>query len=477
MWILSKAFLLFICLLCSSNNGAYADDNDLSHSHIVSVSSLLPPNVCNRTRTALPQGPDKASLEVVSKYGPCSRLNQGISTHAPSLEEILRQDQQRLHLKNSRRLRKPFPEFLKRTEAFTFPAKINDTVADEYYILVAIGEPKQYVSLLLDTGSDVTWTQCKPCIHCFQQRDPFFYASKSKTFFKIPCNSTSCRILRESFPFGNCNSKECPFNIQYADGSGSGGFWATDRITIQEANSNGYFTRYPFLLGCINNSSGDKSGASGIMGLDRSPVSIITRTNTSYFSYCLPSPYGSTGYITFGKTDTVNSKFIKYTPIVTTSEQSEFYDIILTGISVGGKKLPFNTSYFTKFGAIIDSGNIITRLPPPIYAALRSAFHKRMKKYKKAKGLEDLLDTCYDLSAYKTVVVPKIAIHFLGGVDLELDVRGTLVVKSVSQVCLGFATYPSDPNSITLGNVQQRGHEVHYDVAGRRLGFGPGNCS
>ncbi|KAH9798672.1 hypothetical protein WN943_000169 [Citrus x changshan-huyou] len=427
MWILSKAFLLFICLLCSSNNGAYADDNDLSHSHIVSVSSLLPPNVCNRTRTALPQGPDKASLEVVSKYGPCSRLNQGISTHAPSLEEILRQDQQRLHLKNSRRLRKPFPEFLKRTEAFTFPAKINDTVADEYYIVVAIGEPKQYVSLLLDTG--------------------------------------------------NCNSKECPFNIQYADGSGSGGFWATDRITIQEANSNGYFTRYPFLLGCINNSSGDKSGASGIMGLDRSPVSIITRTNTSYFSYCLPSPYGSTGYITFGKTDTVNSKFIKYTPIVTTSEQSEFYDIILTGISVGGKKLPFNTSYFTKFGAIIDSGNIITRLPPPIYAALRSAFHKRMKKYKKAKGLEDLLDTCYDLSAYETVVVPKIAIHFLGGVDLELDVRGTLVVASVSQVCLGFATYPPDPNSITLGNVQQRGHEVHYDVAGRRLGFGPGNCS
>ncbi|KAH9760207.1 Aspartyl protease family protein [Citrus sinensis] len=427
MWILSKAFLLFICLLCSSNNGAYADDNDLSHSHIVSVSSLLPPNVCNRTRTALPQGPDKASLEVVSKYGPCSRLNQGISTHAPSLSEILRQDQQRLHLKNSRRLRKPFPEFLKRTEAFTFPANINDTVADEYYIVVAIGEPKQYVSLLLDTG--------------------------------------------------NCNSKECPFNIQYADGSGSGGFWATDRITIQEANSNGYFTRYPFLLGCINNSSGDKSGASGIMGLDRSPVSIITRTNTSYFSYCLPSPYGSTGYITFGKTDTVNSKFIKYTPIVTTSEQSEFYDIILTGISVGGKKLPFNTSYFTKFGAIIDSGNIITRLPPPIYAALRSAFHKRMKKYKKAKGLEDLLDTCYDLSAYETVVVPKIAIHFLGGVDLELDVRGTLVVASVSQVCLGFATYPPDPNSITLGNVQQRGHEVHYDVAGRRLGFGPGNCS
>ena len=80
-----------------------------------------------------------------------------------------------------------------------------------------------------------------------------------------------------------------------------------------------------------------------------------------------------------------------------------------------------------------------------------------MKKYKKAKEFEDLLGTCYDLSAYETVVVPKISIHFLGGVDLELDVRGTLVVASVSQVCLGFAIHPPDPNSITLGNVQREG--------------------
>ena len=275
----------------------------------------------------------------------------------------------------------------------------------------------------------------------------------------------------------NCNSRECHFNIAYVDGSGNSGFWATDRMTIQEANIKGYFTRYPFLLGCIRNSSGDKNGASGIMGLDRSPVSIITKTKISYFSYCLPSPYGSRGYITFGKPNTVKTKFIKYTPIITTPEQSEYYDITLTGISVGEKKLPFSTSYFTKLSSEIDSGAVITRLPSPMYAALRSAFRKRMKKYKRAKGAGDILDTCYDLRAYETVVVPKITIHFLGGVDLELDVRGTLVVASVRQVCLGFAVYPSDTNSFLLGNVQQRGHEVHYDVAGRRLGFGPGNCS
>ncbi|KAK9207772.1 hypothetical protein WN944_000118 [Citrus x changshan-huyou] len=475
MWILLKAFVLFIWLPCSSNNGVSANDNDLSHSYTVSVTSLLPPTVCNRTRTALPQGLGKASLEVVSKHGPCSTLNQGKS---PSLEETLRRDQQRLYSKYSGRLQKAVPDNLKKTKAFTFPAKIESVSADEYYTVVAIGKPKQYVSLVLDTGSDVTWTQCKPCIHCFQQRDPLFDPSKSKTFSKIPCNSTTCKKLSGLFPSDdNCNSRECHFNIAYVDGSGNSGFWATDRMTIQEANIKGYFTRYPFLLGCIRNSSGDKSGASGIMGLDRSPVSIITKTKISYFSYCLPSPYGSRGYITFGKPNTVKTKFIKYTPIITTPEQSEYYDITLTGISVGGKKLPFSTSYFTKLSTEIDSGAVITRLPPPMYAALRSAFRKRMKKYKRAKGAGDILDTCYDLRAYETVVVPKITIHFLGGVDLELDVRGTLVVASVSQVCLGFAVYPSDTNSFLLGNVQQRGHEVHYDVAGRRLGFGPGNCS
>ncbi|GAY44395.1 hypothetical protein CUMW_081870 [Citrus unshiu] len=480
MRILFKAFLLFIWLLRSSNNGAYANDNDLSHSYIVSVSSLIPPTVCNRTRTALPQGPGKVSLEVLGRYGPCSKLNQGKSRNTPSLEEILRRDQQRLHLKNSRRLQKAIPDNFKKTKAFTFPAKTGIVAADEYYIVVAIGKPKQYVSLLLDTGSGITWTQCKPCIHCSQQRDPFFDPSKSKTFSKIPCNSTTCKILLEWFPPNGqdkCSSKECPYDIAYVDGSGETGFWATDRMTIQEVNGNGYFARYPFLLGCTDNNTGDQNGASGIMGLDRGPVSIISKTNISYFFYCLHSPYGSTGYITFGKPDTVNKKFVKYTPIVTTPEQSEFYHITLTGISVGGERLPLKASYFTKLSTEIDSGTIITRFPAPVYSALRSAFRKRMKKYKMGKGIEDLFDTCYDLSAYKTVVVPKITIHFLGGVDLELDVRETLVVESVRQVCLGFALLPSDPNSILLGNVQQRGYEVHYDVAGRRLGFGPGNCN
>ena len=133
-----------------------------------------------------------------------------MSTHTPPL----RKGRQRFHSENSRRLQKAIPDnYLQKSKSFQFPAKINNTAVDEYYIVVAIGEPKQYVSLLLDTGSDLTWTQCKPCIHCSQQRDPFFDPSKSKTFSKIPCNSASCRILRKLLPPNGQGLLICSFFI------------------------------------------------------------------------------------------------------------------------------------------------------------------------------------------------------------------------------------------------------------------------
>ncbi|KAH7574021.1 hypothetical protein JRO89_XS03G0240800 [Xanthoceras sorbifolium] len=134
----------------------------------------------------------------------------------------------------------------------------------------------------------------------------------------------------------------------------------------------------------------------------------------------------STGYITFGKHDNLNNKYIKFTPIPTTPQQSQFYDVVITGISVAGKKLLIKSSVFTRGGAIIDSGTVITRLPPEAYTALRSAFRKEMARYKLAAPDEIIDSTCYDFSSYETVV---------------------------------------------------RSVQVVYDVEGGRVGFGPGTFS
>lgn len=62
-------------------------------------------------------------------------------------------------------------------------------------------------------------------------------------------------------------------------------------------------------------------------------------------------------------------------------------------------------------GVIIDSCIVITRIAPMAYAALRAAFRKLMSKYPTAPAAS-ILDTCYDLSKYDTVPIPKVGLEF-----------------------------------------------------------------
>lgn len=98
-----------------------------------------------------------------------------------------------------------------------------------------------------------------------------------------------------------------------------------------------------------------------------------------------------------------------------------------------------------------------------------------MAKYP-AAGALSILDTCYDLSGYKIVAVPKISFVFGGGVAVELAASGVLYAASTKQVCLAFAANGDDSDVTIFGNVQQRTLEVVYDVGGGKIGFAPGGC-
>ncbi|KAK1550986.1 hypothetical protein Q3G72_028317 [Acer saccharum] len=152
----------------------------------------------------------------------------------------------------------------------------------------------------------------------------------------------------------------------------------------------------------------------------------------------------STGYLTFGKPDELNNKHIKFTPIPTTPQQSQFYDVVVTGISVARKKLPIKSSIFTRGGAVVDSGTVFNLLPPETFAVLRSAFRKEMAHYKllaaatTSNGI--IIDrTCYDFSSYKTVVIPKISFFFEDGAELEVDMKGIFLAHDHGkEMCLAF---------------------------------------
>ncbi|KAK9273619.1 hypothetical protein L1049_018429 [Liquidambar formosana] len=467
--------LIFLCLLCTLKAMyAYAEiettkSHQLHQSHVLQLSSLLPSSICNPS----PKGTHNkgTSLKVVHKRGPCSQLTQH-NTNANNLTQFLLLDQARVNSLQSRLSNSV--QYI--SKATTVPAKSDISVGTgDYIVTVGLGTPAQQVSLIFDTGSDFTWTQCQPCAaYCHKQKEPIFDPSKSKSYTNITCSSALCSQLRSATSTSpGCSSSTCVYGISYGDGSYSVGFFGKEKLSLTSTDVfNG------FLFGCGQNNRDNIAESAGLFGLGRDPLSFVSQTAQKYgkyFSYCLPSSSSSTGYLSFGGGTARDSKSIKFTPLLTNSQYASFYFINMVGISVGGQKLSIPSSVFSTARTIIDSGTVITRLPPTAYDAVKSNFRRMMSDYPMTDGIS-ILDTCYDFSDYDTVSVPKMSFYFGGGVEFEVDLSGILYPVSTSKWCLAVAANDDDTDVAVFGNVQQLTYDVIYDVAGGKLGFGPGGC-
>ncbi|XP_056163822.1 aspartyl protease family protein At5g10770-like [Syzygium oleosum] len=465
--LFNRALLLLslhVLMTCFMHQGyTYGAEGKLA-SHTVSVSSLLPSPSCSPSTTKASNR--KSTLEVVHKNGPCSPVQD---QNPLNLTEILLRDESRVKWIQSRSSNSS--NLLKASKAASLPAK-SDIIAGDYVVTIGLGTPKKDLTLLFDTGSPLTWTQCKPCVgSCYTQPDPIFNPSQSSSYANASCASTLCSL--GSLVGSGCSGSTCLYSITYDDNSSSDGFLATEKLTISptEVIDN-------FGFGCGENNSGIFGRAAGLIGLSDNNISIVEQTAAiygKYFSYCLPSSASSTGHLTFGKDGGVPSS-VRFTPLSKVQQDSEFYGISIVGISVEGIPLSIPSTVFLSAGAIIDSGTTITQLPPTVYSALRTAFRKGMMNYTTAPAVSTF-DTCYDFSKERTIAVPSITFSFAGGVDIDLDLSGILVMVTASQVCLAFAANGADSDLVIYGNVQQKTFEVVFDVAGRKLGFGPNGCS
>ncbi|GLT85201.1 hypothetical protein SLE2022_033970 [Rubroshorea leprosula] len=457
--IFLAALLLLLCVLPTFELRELTAE---SYHHTLQVSSLLPSSVCS-TYEGLDKMP--SSLKVVHKHGPCSNLHQKESS-APTHAELLLQDQGRVNSIHSRLANSGDK---KKTDATTLPAYHGSTIGtDNYIVTVGLGTPRTDLSLMFDTGSDITWTQCEPCVsYCYKQKEPIFDPSKSASYLNIPCASSICRSLPANS--SGCSSSTCVYAVHYGDSSYTIGFFAKERLTL---TSTDVFDT--FLFGCGENNRGLFRGAAGLLGLGRNKFSFPSQTAQKYnklFSYCLPSSASSTGYLTFGNSGISSS--VKFTPSPKLGET--FYGLNIIGISVGGNRLSISPSVFYNAGTIIDSGTVITRLPPTAYSALRTAFRQGMSTYPNADAL-GILDTCYDFSNYDAIRVPRISIFFSGGVQVDINISGVFFAADVSQVCLAFAGNSDDSHVGIFGNVQQKTFQVVYDNVGGRVGFAAGGC-
>ncbi|XP_010906670.1 aspartyl protease family protein At5g10770 [Elaeis guineensis] len=345
--------------------------------------------------------------------------------------------------------------------------------------IVTIGLGSKNMTVIVDTGSDLTWVQCKPCFDCYNQEDPLFDPSTSSSYQAIPCKSTTCDSLRAATgSTGVCGSNRsgCNYALSYGDGSYTRGVLSRERIDL------GGTTMDSFIFGCGQSNRGLFGGTSGLMGLGRTQLSLISQTHDQFggiFSYCLPTRlYNSSGSLVLGGDPSVyrNSTPISYTRMILDPQQAPFYFLNLTGVQVGGVAL--QASGFSNGKILIDSGTVITRLVPSVYNALKSEFVRQFSGYPSAPGFS-ILDTCFNLSSYEEVRVPTLRLEFEGGVELNVDVSGIFyfVKKDASQVCLAIASLTYEDQVGIIGNYQQKNHRVVYDTVGSELGFGEEICS
>ncbi|KAF8100846.1 hypothetical protein N665_0214s0007 [Sinapis alba] len=353
----------------------------------------------------------------------------------------------------------------------------------EFLMDLAIGNPLVKYSAILDTGSDLIWTQCKPCSECFHQPTPIFDPKKSSSYSKIGCSSGLCEALTRS----SCNQEEgaCEYMYTYGDYSSTRGVLAMETFTFGGENSVSGIG-----FGCGDENEGDGfSQGSGVVGLGRGPLSLITQLKETKFSYCLTSiddtEASSSLFIGSLASDIVNKsnrrlegEVTKTISLLRNPSRPSFYYLDLQGITVGSKRLSMEKSMFELAedgtgGMIIDSGTTITYLEEVVFNTLKKEFSSRMSLPVDESGSTGL-DLCYTLPyEAKNIAVPKLVFHFKGA-DLELPGENYMVEDpSTGVLCLAMGK--SNGMSI-FGNFQQQNFNVVHDLEKDKVSFIPTEC-
>ncbi|XP_074311644.1 aspartic proteinase nepenthesin-1 [Silene latifolia] len=355
----------------------------------------------------------------------------------------------------------------------------------EFLMNIAIGSPPNSFYAIMDTGSDLIWTQCKPCEQCFDQPTPVFDPSNSSTFSKLSCSSNLCQDL----PTSTCDDG-CQYMYTYGDYSSTQGVLATDTFTFGSGSGSDKVSVPNIGFGCgeDNEGSGFNQG-SGLVGLGRGPLSLVSQLDEPKFSYCLTSVDGSkTSTLLMGSLVDTNTKSsnlsdVKASDIITTPlsqnpSQPSFYYLTLEGISVGSTKLPISKDTLAlnddgSGGMIIDSGTTITYLEDKVFTQVKKAFTSQMNLPLDDSGSAGL-DLCFKMPKdTSSLEVPKMIFHFK---DANLDIPSENYLigdTSIGILCLAMG---SSSGMSILGNVQQQNIMAVYDLAKESLSFIPTQC-
>ncbi|KAJ0502588.1 putative nepenthesin [Helianthus annuus] len=351
-----------------------------------------------------------------------------------------------------------------------------DAIRDhgEFLLNISYGNPSQKVLAIADTGSDLSWMQCKPCTKCYKHTAPLFDPKNSSTYQPIDCESKTCKAMASVAT--NCSAmKECEFLSLYADGSVSTGTVSTETITLGDR------VLPNIVFGCSFTNDGTFQPAwGGIVGLGGGDYSLVSQIRTlvpGKFSYCLiPYPLtnefsNKSSKMTFGDFDFGPN--VVTTPLVQKIPKT-YYHVTFEGFSVGDKRISISddlnsTKPLLKGNMIVDSGTTLTMLPPKLYDEFESAI-KEAINVRTIKDPQKALNLCY--RSAKVTKMPKVTMHF-DGADVELSRDNVFVTVSKHIMCFGFL---SSSDHAVMGNIAQLNHLIGFDLENNMLSFKSTDC-
>ncbi|KAG9129241.1 hypothetical protein Leryth_006487 [Lithospermum erythrorhizon] len=343
----------------------------------------------------------------------------------------------------------------------------------EFLMQLSIGTPPESYSAIMDTGSDLIWTQCKPCKKCFDQSTPVFDPEKSSSFSKMSCSNNFC----EAIPTSSCSHNACEYLYSYGDYSSTQGLLATETFTFEEVSVN----NVAFGCGLDNEGSGFNQGA-GLVGLGRGPLSLVSQLDQPKFSYCLTSIDDSkTSTLMMGSLASIkhNDNEVITTPLIKNPQQPTFYYLSLEGITIGATRIAIKPSTFGlkddgTGGLIIDSGTTITYLEENVFALVKKEFISQVKL-----PVEDSsstgLDLCFELpSNANKIEIPKMVFNFQGA---DLDLPGDNYIIADSSMGVACLAMGSSSGMSIFGNFQQQNLLVLHDLQNEAISFVPTECN
>ncbi|OAY63930.1 Aspartic proteinase PCS1 [Ananas comosus] len=139
-------------------------------------------------------------------------------------------------------------------------------------VSLAVGAPPQNVSMVLDTGSELSWLLCNT-----SSSPNSFNLLASSSYRPLPCSSPACQSQARDLPVPpSCDpsSNACRVSLSYADASSSEGSLAADSFLL------GRPPPLRTVFGCIFSSYDSSAAAAathGLLGMNRGALSFVTR--------------------------------------------------------------------------------------------------------------------------------------------------------------------------------------------------------